>query len=107
VLPRPHRGRPSLALLPIVLAALQTGRPVLYRLTSTLISRASSLEAIYAAPESGESGPHGQRKTEALTPRILVQWLFDAILGGRSLGLGIVDCRFGQLGGPISGCDCV
>jgi hypothetical protein len=44
---------------------------------------------------------------EALTPRILVQWLFDAILGGGSLGLGIVDCRCGQLGGPISGCDCV
>jgi hypothetical protein len=46
------------------------------------------------------------RGNEALTPRLLVQRLFDT-LGGRNLGLGIVDRRFGQLGGPISGCDCV
>ena len=45
--------------------------------------------------------------TEALTPRVLVQRLFDATLGGRSLGLGLVDCRFGQLGDPIGGCDCI
>jgi hypothetical protein len=46
------------------------------------------------------------RATGALTPRVLVQRL-DATLGGRNLGLGIVDRRFGQLGDPISGCDCV
>jgi hypothetical protein len=41
-----------------------------------------------------------------LTPRVLVQRPFDT-LGGRNLGLGIVDRRFGQLGGPISRCDCI
>ena len=45
-------------------------------------------------------------RPDALTPRVLVQRLFDT-LGGRNLGLGIVDRRFGQLGGPVSGCDCV
>ena len=47
------------------------------------------------------------RGNEPLTPRVLVQRLFDAGLGGRSLGLGIVDRRFGQLRDPFSGCDCV
>jgi hypothetical protein len=50
---------------------------------------------------------HKFEATEALTPGVLVQRLFDATLGGCSLSLGIVDRRFGQLGGPISGCDCV
>ena len=50
--------------------------------------------------------PHEIEATEALAPRILVQRFFEAGLGGRSLGLGIVDRRFGQLGDPISGCDC-
>jgi hypothetical protein len=40
--------------------------------------------------------------------RVLFQRLFDAsALCGRGLGLGIVDRRLGQLGDPISGCDCV
>ena len=43
--------------------------------------------------------------TEALLSRVVAHRL-DAILDGRSLGLGIVDCRLGQLGDPISGCDC-
>ena len=41
-----------------------------------------------------------------LASGVLVQRLFDTF-GGRNLGLGIVDRRFGQLGDPISGCDCV
>jgi hypothetical protein len=41
---------------------------------------------------------------EVLTSRLLVQRLFDA-LGRCSLGLGILDRRFGQLGNPLSGCD--
>ena len=41
-----------------------------------------------------------------LSPRVLVQRLFDATpLRGRSLGLGIIDRRLGQLGDPINGCD--
>ena len=42
-----------------------------------------------------------------LTPGVLVQWLLVATLGDRSLGLGLLDRRLGQLGDPISGCDCV
>ena len=45
--------------------------------------------------------------TGALAPRVLVQRFCDATLGGRSFGLGIVDCRFGQLRDPFGGCDCV
>jgi hypothetical protein len=48
---------------------------------------------------------HNIEATEALTPGVLGQRLFDATLGGRSLSLGIVDRRFGQLGDPINGCD--
>jgi hypothetical protein len=44
---------------------------------------------------------------KALTPGVRIQRLYGATLGGRSLSLGILDCRFGQLGDPISGCDCV
>jgi hypothetical protein len=39
-------------------------------------------------------------------PAVSVQRLCDP-LGGRNVGLGVVDRRFGQLGDPISGCDCV
>ena len=87
-------------------------RRVLDRLTSTLIAGRAAWRQSTLRLESGESGPHGQRETEAterkpLTPRVLVQRLFYATLGGRSLGLGIVDRRFGQLGDPINGCDCI
>jgi hypothetical protein len=50
---------------------------------------------------------HKFEATEALTPGVLVQRPFDATLGSRSLGPGIVDRSFGQLGDPISGCYCV
>jgi hypothetical protein len=50
---------------------------------------------------------HKFEATEALTPGVLVQRLFDATLGSRSLGPGIVDRSLGQLGDPISGGDCV
>ena len=35
------------------------------------------------------------------------QRLLDATMGGRGLGLSIVDRRLGKLGNPISGRDCV
>jgi hypothetical protein len=51
-------------------------------------------------------GEDGSAESDALTPRVLVQRHLDPLCG-RNLGLGIFDRRFGQLGGPISGCDCV
>jgi Phosphatidylglycerol lysyltransferase, C-terminal len=50
---------------------------------------------------------HQFEAIEALAPHVLGQRLFDAAFGGRSLCLGFVDRRFGQLGDPISGCHCV
>jgi hypothetical protein len=72
------------------------------------------LEAICAAVSRRGSAAYGHKieATEALTPRVLVQRLFDATLpassfGLGSFGLGIVDRRFGQLCDPFSGCGCV
>src|SRR5215211_2436720 len=56
---------------------------------------------------AGASARHACQAIEPLAPRILVRRLYDATLSGRSLGLGFVDRRFGQLGDAISGCDCV
>ena len=61
----------------------------------------------FAASTRLKAYGHKIAAIEPLTPRVLVQRLFDAGLGGRSLGLGIVDRRFGQFRDPFSGCDCV
>jgi hypothetical protein len=69
---------------------------------------AAERRRLYAAA-SARSADCGLKieATGALTPRVLGLRLFDVTLGGRGLGLGIVDRRFGQLGDPIRGCDCI
>jgi hypothetical protein len=59
--------------------------------------------ALGPQPVTAAYGP--KIEARALTPCVLVQRFLYATLGGRSLGLGVVDRRLGQLGDPINGCD--
>jgi hypothetical protein len=58
-------------------------------------------------PRRGSNLRDQDRGHDALTPRVLIQRLLNATLGGRNLGLDIVERRFGQLGDPLCGCGCV
>ena len=93
---------------PLTLLDRLPGRPPASRGTGKITPTCSVSSTLPYAAASGRLRilrPHEIEATEALAPRILVQRFFEAGLGGRSLGLGIVDRRFGQLGDPISGCD--
>jgi hypothetical protein len=82
-------------------------RPYRGRTSNLWLNPAAGAGPRTQQPRRGSNLRDQDRGHDTLTLRVLIQRLLNAALGGRNLGLDIVERRFGQLGDPLCGCGCV
>jgi hypothetical protein len=82
-------------------------RPYRGRTSNLWLNPAAGAGPRTQQPRRGSNLRDHDRGHDTLTLRVLIQRLLNATLGGRNLGLDIVERRFGQLGDPLCGCRCV